>query len=281
MEFPVVQLQRAAEVLARSDALVIGAGAGMGVDSGLPDFRGQQGFWNAYPAARRLGLSFRGLANPSWFFKDSSLAWGFYGHRLNLYRETEPHEGFTILREWMERKSLGGFVVTSNVDGHFQKAGFREDSIYEIHGSLNWWQCLDECVAEPFPAAPERILVNEELLQAEPPLPRCPHCGSLARPNLLMFGDSEWISGRSDAQAQRFMDWLGEIPPGKLAVVELGAGLSVTSIRDICENLAEVKQTRLIRINPVDNETPAGHIGIDGGAAETLRALDGFWKSNP
>src|SRR5215472_16609198 len=87
-------LRRAAEAIGAADALVIGAGAGMGVDSGLPDFRGAQGFWRTYPPYAKLGLSFIELANLQWFESDPALAWGFYGHRLNLYRATEPHAGF-------------------------------------------------------------------------------------------------------------------------------------------------------------------------------------------
>ena len=81
-------------------ALLIGAGAGMGVDSGLPDFRGNEGFWEAYPPFAKLGLSFMELANPGWFESDPALAWGFYGHRLESYRRTVPHRGFEVLREW-------------------------------------------------------------------------------------------------------------------------------------------------------------------------------------
>src|SRR5262249_60236034 len=72
-------IQRAAEVVRRADALLIGAGAGMGVDSGLPDFRGAHGFWRAYPPYQKLGLNFVELANPCWFRDDPELAWGFYG----------------------------------------------------------------------------------------------------------------------------------------------------------------------------------------------------------
>ena len=65
----------------RGYGLLFTAGAGMGVDSGLPDFRGDKGFWKAYPAL--FGHSFSDMANPSWFDSDPRLAWGFYGHRLN------------------------------------------------------------------------------------------------------------------------------------------------------------------------------------------------------
>ena len=57
-------IERAAEAIARATALLITAGAGMGVDSGLPDFRGDEGFWKAYPPFREKGLRFVDLANP-------------------------------------------------------------------------------------------------------------------------------------------------------------------------------------------------------------------------
>src|SRR5438477_6984787 len=99
-------LERAAAALASADALLIGAGAGMGVDSGLPDFRGPEGFWRAYPAAKLLGLRFEELATPQSFDRDPQLAWGFYGHRQNLYRAARPHEGFDILLNWAKQKDF-------------------------------------------------------------------------------------------------------------------------------------------------------------------------------
>ena len=80
---------------------------GFGVDSGLPDFRGDEGFWSAYPPMRRLGLSFVDCANPQWFDREPEFAWGFYGHRLQLYRDTEPHDGFHILLDWMRLADRG------------------------------------------------------------------------------------------------------------------------------------------------------------------------------
>lgn len=77
-----IALEHAAELIEQADALVIAAGAGMGVDSGMPDFRGQQGFWAAYPALAAAGIDFTSIANPKGFVQDASRAWGFYGHRL-------------------------------------------------------------------------------------------------------------------------------------------------------------------------------------------------------
>lgn len=136
---------RLARTLLKADGLILSAGAGMGVDSGLPDFRGTEGFWQAYPSLGRSGIRFEEIANPGAFRDDPLLAWGFYGHRLLLYRNTLPHEGFGALLELSALYRHGSFVFTSNVDGQFQKAGFGEDRIVECHGSIHTLQCLENC----------------------------------------------------------------------------------------------------------------------------------------
>ena len=62
----------AAELIAGAHALVIAAGAGMGVDSGLPDFRGAAGFWQAYPALAKANINFAEVASPQTFAHDPS-----------------------------------------------------------------------------------------------------------------------------------------------------------------------------------------------------------------
>ena len=135
------RVRQAAAAIQAADALLITAGAGMGVDSGLPDFRGTQGFWQAYPAIATLGLSFEQMANPASFAENPHLAWAFYGHRLNLYRQTAPHQGFRQLLEIGRAKPRGYFVFTSNVDGQFQRAGFAAERMVECHGSIHHFQC--------------------------------------------------------------------------------------------------------------------------------------------
>src|SRR5256885_11999890 len=115
----------------------------MGVDSGLPDFRGDEGFWRAYPPYQRLGLRFVELADPVHFAEDPELAWGFYGHRLALYRDTKPHNGFAILKRWAE--TVPARVFTSNVDGQFQRAGFAGEHVAEVHGSIHHLQWQKPC----------------------------------------------------------------------------------------------------------------------------------------
>ncbi|HMX23838.1 MAG TPA: Sir2 family NAD-dependent protein deacetylase, partial [Accumulibacter sp.] len=196
-------VQRAAALFGDADGLLITAGAGIGVDSGLPDFRGPQGFWSVYPALGRARIAFEQIANPQAFTADPRLAWGFYGHRLALYRRTVPHEGFALLQRFADRLPQGAFVYTSNVDGQFQKAGFDESRIVECHGSIHHLQCFDACRSAIWPADDFQPVVDEAACRLTGDLPRCPQCRGIARPNILMFGDWAWQSTRSDDQETR------------------------------------------------------------------------------
>lgn len=264
------KLEKAVGWLREADGLLITAGAGMGVDSGLPDFRGQDGFWRAYPALRHHGFSFEDMANPARFAENPELAWGFYGHRLKLYRETVPHEGFAVLRRWADQMPRGAFVFTSNVDGQFQKAGFSEDQVHQCHGSIHALQCLEVCTSDTWPADAFHPLVNEMTSELMSPMPRCPRCGALARPNILMFGDWGWVDVPYEKQRERLMAWISSVP--KLVVVELGAGKALPTVRRFGEQNAA---QRLIRINlRASNTSPQCGIGLEGSAAATLRLLD-------
>ena len=263
---------RAAEAIRQAEALVITAGAGMGVDSGLPDFRGNEGFWRAYPPYADLGLSFEDLASPDGFYSEPDLAWGFYGHRLGLYRKTIPHEGFAILRRWAATKSMGHWVYTSNVDGQFQRAGFDPTRVTECHGAIDSMQCNAGCGADIFSADPYTVDVDPATFRARGVLPRCPKCRGLARPNIAMFSDLEWNPARTSAQTRRMSDWLKTLPNRRVVVVECGAGTAIPTVRRTSESLAE--SGMLVRINVRDPEVPSGGISLAVGALEGLRAID-------
>jgi NAD-dependent SIR2 family protein deacetylase len=255
----------AAEAVKHYKAVIITAGAGIGVDSGLPDFRGNSGFWKEYPAISGLGISFAEMANPRWFELKPKLAWAFYGHRFNLYRDTLPHEGFHKLLEMVLKKEYGYFVFTSNVDGQFQKAGFSDDKIEEVHGSINFMQCTRPCSSHIIEAEDRNIHIDKDKFEALDPLPICPKCGALARPNILMFGDWTWISKRSDEQSERLMGYLHELKVKKVKplIIEIGAGKAVSTVRSRSEQWAQEFNTELIRINPRDFDIPPFVKGIE------------------
>ncbi|NUU04717.1 SIR2 family NAD-dependent protein deacylase [Herbaspirillum robiniae] len=266
-----VALAPARRWLQESDSLIVTAGAGMGVDSGLPDFRGNEGFWKAYPPLAKANITFTDIANGEAFTEDPVLSWGFYGHRLNLYRETIPHAGFALLNELARTKPQGMFVFTSNVDGQFQKAGVPEERIVECHGSIHHLQCSDDCSgagAAIWPADEVAPQVDMAHCRLSSPLPLCPSCGAVARPNILMFNDYRWNERRTDAQYRRMRAWLDQAK--RPVVIELGAGTAVPSVRRMGEGLG----VPLVRINPREWQVNgADQVGLPCGALAGLQLL--------
>ena len=242
----------------------------MGVDSGLPDFRGDEGFWRAYPPLRQLGLSFIDMANPAWFEQDPHLAWGFYGHRQNLYRSTQPHEGFDILRDIAPHASR--FVFTSNVDGQFQRAGFDPNQILEVHGSIHFLQSCSSHEEGIWAADSQTVVVDETSFRAIDPLPVTPD-GRLARPNILMFGDGMWNPHRTQQQAGRFQKWLADLGNRPVVVLEFGAGTGVPTVRNLTERMLQRPSTTVARINPREAHAPSGMLRYRGTALEACRVL--------
>ncbi len=262
--------KKAAYSINNAHTMVITTGAGAGVDSGLPDYRGDKGFWKAYPLYEALGLSYYDAADPVHFNADPAFGWGFYAHRIDLYRRTTPHEGFRLLQEWIALRSMDYFVVTSNVDGQFQKAGFAEEKIYEIHGSVHYLQCSTPCSDAIWPNT-EEIAVDHSTMRAQKIL-RCPHCGNVARPNVLMFGDFAWISNRSELQRSNFSAFLKQYRP-PMVVVEMGAGTAISTIRHMSENLGRHHKAQVVRINPRDYHISPPHISIPCGARQGLQEI--------
>jgi NAD-dependent SIR2 family protein deacetylase len=275
-------IARVAEALRQAEVLLIGAGAGMGVDSGLPDFRGREGFWNAYPPARALGLAFEEIASPETFARDPHLAWGFYGHRLDRYRRTRPHRGYAILLDWARRlRARGGQVAvfTSNVDGAFHAAGFpvaeQELPVVECHGSILRWQCGRPCHQETWPAG--TVTVDAQTLRATGDLPTCPRCRAIARPNILMFGDGGWLPDATRRQKGLMLDWLQRCDGRRGVALELGAGAAIPSVRMQCVSVAGRLRgaVRHVRVNPAEeDERHDGALHLASGALDALVAID-------
>lgn len=254
----------------QADGLLITAGAGLGVDSGLPDFRGSEGMWRAYPALGRARMRFQDIASPDAFERHPRLAWGFYGHRLDLYRSTEPGPAFAILGEIARRVPEGAFVFTSNVDGQFQKSGFDPERVVECHGSIHHLQCMAGCDNAIWPADAFRPEVDTDSCALRNALPRCPRCRGLARPNILMFGDWGWIDERTRKQHARLDGWRRTVD--RVLVIEIGAGTTIPSVR----LFGESQRSPLIRINPVEAGTAEDRgVSLPMTGTEAMRGIAG------
>ena len=258
-------------VLKEANALVIHTGAGMGVDSGLPDYRGDGGQWGAVES--KFGESVFEVVNPDFFSEDPTGAWSFFGARLKDYQNAIPHDGFKILLKWIDAFGLDSFVVTSNIDGQSQKAGFDPSRVREAHGSIHHFQAIDP---EKYPhtwdfeGSADELLANLE----RGIYPTTPDGKWPARPNIYLFRDSTYINKRSKQQEEEFQAFLGRNKGGKLAVIEIGSGPHVQTIRMKTRKLKTDYNAKIIRINPNHYKVKPPHIGISAGALEALTKLD-------
>jgi NAD-dependent SIR2 family protein deacetylase len=238
--------------LLRTHPVLLTCGAGLGVDSGLPDFRGVGGWWRRDAPDEVVRLEDR--ATPAWFDDDPAEAWAFYRARQALYARTAPHAGFDVLRDLL---GDDGFVFTSNVDGHLQRAGIPADRIVEIHGSLARLQCAQPCSRQTWP-------------DDGVPVPRCPHCDGVARPNVCLFADRRWIAVPSVLQGRRYDRWLGRHE--RIVVLEIGAGTAVPNVRRESERLL-AEGHALLRVNPHEPEGPPGTRSFAMAGASFLAGL--------
>ena len=276
------------------DAILIVAGAGLGIDSGLPDYRGPHGLWNTWHPAKSLNMTYENLSTHELFLENPSLAWGFQTFLTRLYHELDPHQGYhDLLNICKNRFNDNYFVLTSNVDSQFLKSGFDEQKLYEVHGTKRLWQCTNKnCNKMHYPwlmNIDDLPRVDEDTLTAMKPFPKCKYCDCIARPNVSFFGDYFFNEKVCKKQSLNLFDWLEKNKSRKLLIMELGCGVSKHSIRFTLKNeqytmmsnewklpksfLAE-NNTKLIRINPDTEEDCEGVIKISLGAKKALRMLN-------
>jgi NAD-dependent SIR2 family protein deacetylase len=221
-----------ASKIKEADGVVITAGAGMGVDAGIPDFRGKTGLWTAEKE------NFIKFADGSAFHQRPLEAWNFYIQRLMKYSRLEPHRGYHDL----QKVHPDTFVVTSNVDGHFERSGWDPLKIYEIHGNLKFIQCSDHCCDEVQP-----MPYFEDVINSLAEAPHCPKCGAVSRPVVMMFNDMWFDEALAAEQASRYTEWAKN--KKNIVGIEIGAGTAVPSIRKFGEQFTSM----LIRVNPHDS----------------------------
>jgi NAD-dependent SIR2 family protein deacetylase len=254
-------------------SLLILTGAGMSVSSGVPVFRGSDGsmsadflrFLGGYNAARRRsGLAeaddWFSFSVPEMFAKATEKeAWAYWRWRT-LRALVEPAEDYRTLNKLVEFFGTERtFVQSSNCDMLHERAGMPASRVHEIHGSLGRLQCAGPCCDALHPADDAFL----ERLRAEPDwVPRCPHCQvHCLRPNVMIFGDGQLVESALDGQSQNLAAFQEAVGPTRRgsggeqnwAVLEIGAGVVVSSIRSKAELLAS-QGVGLVRINPSQEE---------------------------
>ncbi|MFL5954369.1 MAG: SIR2 family NAD-dependent protein deacylase [Gaiellaceae bacterium] len=154
-----------AELIRANQPCVALTGAGVSTESGIPDFRSATGIWKRFDPYE--------VASIDAFHRDPERVWEFYALRLDVLADAEPNAAHRALAEF-EARGLVNAVITQNVDRLHLAAGSRE--VVEVHGSVGSAVCL---------ACGRREESVRELL----PLPRCPGCGAILKPGVVMFGE--------------------------------------------------------------------------------------------
>jgi NAD-dependent SIR2 family protein deacetylase len=265
-------VEQIASWILEADVFVINTGAGMGVDSGLPDYRGAVGGqWGKIEAQE--GKSIFEIVNPKNFIENPDFAWKFFLERMKMYEKTTPHKGFSILMDWTKKHFSDYFILTSNIDNQFEKAGFKPEKIRELHGSI--FHLQSERPKEYKQIWKNEIPTEELEKQVEAGnYPTCPDSAIPARPNVYMFRDETYINTRSKAQDKYFQEFLKQNIGKKFLVLEIGSGPHVQSIRVKTRMLRKEYEARVVRINPKDFKIKEPNIGLSATALSALSAID-------
>ena len=158
---------RLAELIREAQPCVVLTGAGVSTESGIPDFRSPTGLW-----AEVDPMEYASIAA---FRRDPEKVWTFYSLRVQMLLDAEPNEAHRALAA-LEREGDVQAVVTQNIDLLHDRAGSRD--VVEVHGSIRTSTC---------PSCRTRVPLAEvlELL----PVPRCPRCATVVKPDVVFFGE--------------------------------------------------------------------------------------------
>lgn len=146
-------------------------GAGVSAASGVPTFRGPEGLWRRFRPEE--------LATPEAFARDPHLVWEWYAWRREKIAGCAPNAAHHVIAEWSRQR--GARLLTQNVDDLHVRAG--TERLVKLHGSIWELSCWRNCDRGQTPWREERVPLPELP-------PRCPHCGGLARPAVVWFGES-------------------------------------------------------------------------------------------
>jgi NAD-dependent deacetylase len=176
------------EAVRESGPILWLTGAGISAESGIPTFRGKEGYWrvgsrNYHP---------QDLATHESFQRQPEDVWSWYLYRRAVCRGAEPNDAHRALATLEQKLDSRFLLITQNVDGLHLRAGNSLERTYPIHGNIDYMRCARECTGELF-RIPEDVDPHWEKGRAVGPAERglllCPRCGGRSRPHVLWFDE--------------------------------------------------------------------------------------------
>jgi NAD-dependent protein deacetylase/lipoamidase len=245
-----MSVERLAELVDACRPCVVLTGAGISTESGIPDFRSPSGVWARYDPME--------YATIDAFLEDPAKVWDFSGKRLARLDGAKPNDGHRALAE-LEHRGWVRAVVTQNIDRLHERAGSR--ALVEVHGSIRTSSCLDCGTVVPFAEVVALL-----------PVPACPSCGRVLKPDVVMFG--ELLPETAIADALQLA-----ASAGLLLVV--GSSLEVYPVAGLpLETLAAGGSLAIVNRGSTPFDGRAS-VTIDGSAGETLKALASALAERP
>lgn len=184
-------IKKLKEIIENSKKIVFFGGAGVSTESNIPDFRSEEGLYNAQ---QQYGMSPEYMLSHSYFIDNPEGFYDYYKHNL-VYEDAKPNKAHYALAK-LEQEGKLIAVVTQNVDGLHQKAGSK--TVYELHGSAARNYCMDcrkafdmDYIMDP--------------ANCDGYVPKCDKCGGIVKPDVVLYEealDESQIMGAVNAISQ-------------------------------------------------------------------------------
>lgn len=274
------EIERARDVLAGARRVLIGAGSGLSTAAGLR-YGGERFRRHMASFIERYGIT--DMYSAAFYpFKDEADKWAYWAHHASVNNLEQPALPlYEELYDWAKERDY--FVMTTNADSQFAKAGFDPARIFTPQGDYAHIQCARGCDGTVYDAreifaAIERDTNHGERTRISDPslIPHCPTCGGPMAMHLRMdesfVQDAQWY-----AQQRRYVDFVQCGAEQPTVLLELGVGWNTpTWIRLPFERLAQTTGMPLVRMNRDDtaiDPSVTNGIALEGDIAQPLPAV--------
>lgn len=256
------QLIQATRLIKEADYILVGAGAGLSAAGGL-NYSDPELFKKWFPILASVGINTIAEAiSLYWYMKDSNIRsfWGYWANHINKIRYEAPIlKPYLQLYELLKNKNY--FIITTNVDGQFIKAGFDQAKIFAPQGDYALFQCEHTCSDEVYP---NKVYIDKMISGmdmdtfaiCEEDIPHCPKCGAYMSKNLRI--DNTFIEVPHLQTQDSYFEFINNSVNGKLVLLELGVGFNTpVIIRWPFEKITlKYPNATLLRINMNNPDVP-------------------------
>lgn len=237
------------ELIQDADAIIIGAGAGLSTSAGIN--YGEKDFPKLFPELVEKYHMTDMYTSSFYEFKTEEERWSYWAKHINYLYNVEAKTVYKDLYNLVKDKNY--FVITTNVDGQFLKAGFKKNKVFEVQGSLSKIQCSRAChnkLYDDLDLVNKMLKEDHECKIPKALVPYCPNCGETMEVNLrkddYFVEDDNWHKLHKNYEG--FID---QYKDKKILLLELGVGFNTPGIIRFPfeEMTAKLKNTDLMRVN--------------------------------